>query len=47
MDKDAFLNDQKMIDAVTRNLEIVGEAASQMDEVIKNRFPDTPCIFTR
>jgi uncharacterized protein with HEPN domain len=25
MDKDAFLNDQKTIDAVTRNLEIVGE----------------------
>jgi uncharacterized protein with HEPN domain len=42
MDKDAFLNDQKTIDAVTRNLEIVGEAASQMDEVIKNRFPDIP-----
>jgi uncharacterized protein with HEPN domain len=40
MDKDAFLNDQKTIDAVTRNLEIVGEAASQMDEVIKNCFPD-------
>jgi uncharacterized protein with HEPN domain len=42
MDKDAFLNDQKTIDAVTRNLEIVGEAASQMDEFIKNRFPDIP-----
>jgi uncharacterized protein with HEPN domain len=37
-----FLNDQKTIDAVTRNLEIVGEAAFQMDEVIKNRFPDIP-----
>jgi len=42
MDKDSFLNDQKTIDAVTRNLEIVGEAASQMDEVTKNRFPDIP-----
>ena len=42
MDKDSFLNDQKTIDAVTRNLEIVGEAAFQMDEVIKNRFPDIP-----
>ena len=41
MDKDSFLNDQKTIDAVTRNLEIVGEAAFQMDEVIKNRFPAT------
>jgi uncharacterized protein with HEPN domain len=30
MDKDAFLNDQKTIDAVTRNLEIVDEETSQM-----------------
>ena len=32
MDAENFLNDQKTIDAVTRNLEIVGEAARQMDD---------------
>ena len=42
MDLDAFLSDQKTIDAVTRNLEIVGEAARQMDEAEKVRYPDIP-----
>lgn len=42
MDLDAFLADQKTIDAVTRNLEIVGEAARQMDESMKSRYPDIP-----
>ena len=30
MDADTFLNDQKTIDAVTRNLEIVGESQVAM-----------------
>jgi len=42
MDEETFLNDQKTIDAVTRNLEIVGEAARQIDEESRKRYPDIP-----
>jgi uncharacterized protein with HEPN domain len=42
MDADTFLNDQKTIDAVTRNLEIVGGAARQMDDEARKLYPDIP-----
>lgn len=42
MDAENFLNDQKTIDAVTRNLEIVGEAARQMDDEARKLYPDIP-----
>lgn len=42
MDADTFLNDQKTIDAVTLNLEIVGEAARQMDDEARKLYPDIP-----
>jgi len=35
-----FCNDPKTIDAVIRNLEIIGEAARRLPEEIKIKFPD-------
>lgn len=37
MDRDAFLLDQKTIDAVTRNLEIIGEAGKHLPEDVRAR----------
>ncbi len=36
---DAFSNDQKSIDAVVRNLEIIGEAANRLPEEFKGKHP--------
>ena len=36
---DAFSNDQKSIDAVVRNLEIIGEAASRLPDEFKEKHP--------
>ena len=38
-DREAFLGDQKTTDAVVRNLEIIGEAASRIPETTKSRHP--------
>jgi len=35
-----FLEDNKTIDAVIRNFEIIGEAANRLPEESKNRFSD-------
>jgi len=35
-----FCNDAKTIDAVIRNLEIIGEAARRLPEEIRIKFPD-------
>lgn len=35
LDKISFLQDEKTMDAVVRNFEIIGEAASRMDEDFK------------
>ena len=35
-----FCNDGKTIDAVMRNLEIIGEAARRLPEEIRINFPD-------
>ena len=40
MDFDVFRADGKTIDAVIRNLEIIGEAASHIPEEIQARYPD-------
>lgn len=39
-----FENDEKTIDAVTRNLEIIGEAARQVPARIKEDHPNIPWI---
>jgi uncharacterized protein with HEPN domain len=40
MDLDAFRSDRKTIDAVTRNLEIIGEAARQLTEADRAAYPE-------
>jgi len=37
---DAFSNDQKSIDAVVRNLEIIGEAANRLPDEFKEKHPE-------
>jgi len=37
---DEFVEDEKTMDAVLRNLEVIGEAARNIPEELKNRFPD-------
>jgi uncharacterized protein with HEPN domain len=39
---ESFLEDQKTMDAVTRNLEIIGEAARQLDAEQHAAYPDIP-----
>jgi uncharacterized protein with HEPN domain len=38
MSKEEFLKDDKTIDAVIRNFEIIGEAANRMPEDLRDRF---------
>lgn len=40
MDFDAFLSDEKTIDAVVRNFEIIGEAANRIDFDFKLAHPE-------
>lgn len=40
--REAFLADPKTQDAVIRNLEIVGEAASRMSAALQSEHPDLP-----
>ena len=42
LDFDTFRQDQKTQDAVLRNLEILGEAAKQIPEMIVAQFPGLP-----
>ena len=42
MDQERFRQDEKTIDAVARNLEIVGEASRQLPEDFIARFPNVP-----
>ncbi|MBI5810464.1 MAG: DUF86 domain-containing protein [Deltaproteobacteria bacterium] len=34
-------NDSKTLDAVVRNLEVIGEAAKKVPEDVRRRYPDT------
>ena len=38
MDFDNFKEDRKTVDAVVRNLEIIGEASKYIPDNVKNRF---------
>ena len=40
IDFEDFSSDMKSIDAVIRNLEIIGEATKNISEDFKNRYPD-------
>lgn len=42
MSADAFYEDQRTIDAVVRNLEIIGEAARHVPEEVRGRSPGVP-----
>ena len=42
LDRQAFLRDQKTLDAAIRNLEIIGEASRKMPADFKERQPDVP-----
>lgn len=42
MDREAFLADDKTIDAVVRNLEVVGEAVKQLPSGFKEDHPGVP-----
>jgi len=37
-----FQNDRKTVDAVIRNLEIIGEAANNIPQELKNNYPTIP-----
>ena len=39
---DGLVEDEKTIDAVVRNLTIIGEAAKNLFEVLGERYPDIP-----
>ena len=41
-DKDSFSNDQKTIDAVIRNFEIIGEAVRNLPQELKVKYPEIP-----
>lgn len=40
-DFDKFAKDHKTIDAVIRNLSVIGEAVKNIPEEIKSKYPDT------
>ena len=42
MDYSAFAQDRKTIDAVLRNITVIGEAASQVPDSLQTASPDVP-----
>ena len=40
MSFDDFINDDKTVDAVVRNFEIIGEATKHLPTEVRNRYPD-------
>jgi len=39
---DGFVKDEMVVDAVIRNIEIIGEAARNMPEDVREKYPDIP-----
>jgi uncharacterized protein with HEPN domain len=42
LDHSAFLRDERTVDAVVRNLEVLGEAAKQLPDDFTSRHPNIP-----
>lgn len=42
LDHDSFVNNDMVVDAVLRNIEIIGEAAAQIPESIKQNYSQIP-----
>ena len=42
MDEKAFLNNELVKDAVTRNFEVIGEATKNIPENFRQNYPDVP-----
>jgi uncharacterized protein with HEPN domain len=42
LDYEDFSNDQKTVDAVIRNLEVIGEATKNISEEFRNKHPNLP-----
>jgi uncharacterized protein with HEPN domain len=47
LDFDAFHADRKTVDAVERNLEIIGEATASLPDAILDRWPEVPWHYMR
>ena len=47
MSFDDFIEDQKTIDAVIRNFEIIGEAVNRLPEEFKNSYTDIDWVMIR
>jgi uncharacterized protein with HEPN domain len=47
MTYEQFLSDRKTVDAVIRNLEIIGEAGAQLEDAIESRYPEVPWADVR
>ena len=45
LNREAFLQDDKTIDAVVRNLEVLGEAARQMPSEYLSQHPEIPWLL--
>ena len=41
-DYDSFSRDEKTVDAVVRQLAIIGEAANNLDPKLRTKYPDIP-----
>ncbi|HXV21826.1 MAG TPA: DUF86 domain-containing protein [Desulfuromonadales bacterium] len=44
MSYEAFLGNRLVIDAVVRNLEVIGEAARHIPDDVQTRFPHVPWV---
>ena len=44
IDIEAFKSNSMLIDAVVRNIEIIGEASSKIPDEIKNKFAEIPWL---
>jgi uncharacterized protein with HEPN domain len=42
IDREQFLSDEKTIDAVARNLELIGEAVRLLPNELKSKYPNIP-----